>query len=167
MSGPNKALTFAEIATWARDDLGALDAQSAKLLNEFLGTIPVRQRFAAVAAMRRRMQILSRVSARIDDLEDDLTGEGSRKFMDRDQKIRLYSVMSNRESALLRQVDTPLTFDPVIPTMGNEPPTPPEAPIPENVAKLVVKALEDLGDSLSRATVRRVSQPPLLVKWET
>ena len=47
-AGNHKPLTFAEVAAWARDDLGALDAASAKLLNDFLASVPVRQRLAAV-----------------------------------------------------------------------------------------------------------------------
>lgn len=165
--GTNRALTFAEIAAWARDDLGALDAASAKLVADFLATIPVRQRFAAVAAMRRRMQVLSRLAGRLDSLEDDLCSESSRHFMDRDQKIRLYGVMANRESAMLRQVEEPSPEPLVVPTPDNGTPTPPDRPVEEIAAVRIVSALETLGDALSRAAVRRVSRPPVLVAWET
>ncbi len=165
---PSKALTFAEVAAWAREDLGALDAASAKLLNEFLATVPVRQRLAAVAVMRRRMAILSRIAGRVDSLEDDLCSSDTQQFMNRDQKIRLYGTMANREAAMLRQIesDDPALANPVIPVTGSEVVTP-ATPIPEIAAKRIVNAVESLGDALSRASVRRVSRPPLLVKWET
>lgn len=168
---PGGPISYAEIAAWAKDDIGAIDAASAKAINEFLKTLPARQRLAAAAVMRRKLQILARVAGRIDTLEDDLTSPSSLGFMDRNEKIRLYGALSSREATMMRLVDADEQgiAQLVLPTDTEDEAKAnlPTDSLPTDAATRIVTVIDRIGETLGRASVRRATVPPVLDKWES